>query len=199
METMELLASTANISSDPALAPPSDPAIDGDAAGVIQHDTYDSVDWTYRNGFGEVLGRVSAQTWLHPKEQDWELIKVNALREVWRAPLGGRTYYVKYYRTNGLGSMARGLVRGPACLEEWNSGIYALNAGIAAVEPSGCAANIRRDGQNQSLLVTDAVEPAQPLNEHWLALCSDEDPARRREDTEALIERLAEMIARAHQ
>ncbi len=199
METMELLSSTAGASCEAAPAPSGEPASDGDAAGVIQHDTYDSVDWTYRNGFGEVLDRVSARTWLHPNEQDWELIKVNALREVWRAPLNGRTFYVKYFRTNGFGSMARGLVRGPACLEEWNSGIYALNAGIAAVEPSGCAANLRRDGQNQSLLVTDAVEPAQPLNEHWVALCSDENLARRREDSESLIERLAEMIARAHQ
>ena len=199
METMELLSSTGDVSS--ALAPASmgDPSADASNAGVIAHDTYDSVDWTYRNGFGDVLDRVSARAWRNPNEQGWELIKANALREVWRAPLEGRTFYVKYYRTNGFGSIARGVLRGPACRAEWNSGIYALNAGIAAVEPAGCAAAILRDGQKQSLIVTEAVESAQPLNRYWLAICADDDAARRREDAQQLIDLLAEMIARAHQ
>jgi Ser/Thr protein kinase RdoA (MazF antagonist) len=54
-------------------------------------------------------------------------------------------------------------------------------------------------GRRCALLVSEAVEPALPLNEFWLQLQSDEDAARRRRDAAQLLELLAEMIARAHQ
>lgn len=206
MNTIELLTSAREGGATPAFASGGGSAVVGtvgvdvDAVGDIGRDTYDSLAWTYRNGFGDVLGRIPASTWLNPEGQDgWRRIKANSLREVWRAPLGGRVFFVKYYRINGPASRLRAMLRGPACLAEWNSGIYALGAGIAAVQPAGYAVNVRRQGGTQSLLVTEGVEPAQPLNEFWASLASDVQPRRRREDARQVIELLGEMIARAHQ
>ena len=74
-----------------------------------------------------------------------------------------------------------------------------LSAGIAAVVPAGFTTNLMRDGQPCSLLVTEAVEPAYPLDQFWRQLQADDNPVRRCDDTARVSELLAELIARAHQ
>lgn len=156
-------------------------------------------DWTYRNGFNGVLSLVPAQAWAAPAKQGWTLVKANAAREVWRASLHGHTYFVKYYFRQGWQAHLKRFVRGPACLTEWRGGIFAIENGIAAVRPAGFVDGVRCGGRICSVLVTEAIEPAYSLDQYWLMLQSDEIAARRREDTASLVERLAEMIAHAHQ
>ncbi len=93
----------------------------------------------------------------------------------------------------------QGLIRGPACLAEWKGGIYALRAGIAAVRPAGYTTELQYRGQRCALLVTESVTPAAPLSVFWNSLASDSDFRRRRADARGLIERIGELIARAHQ
>jgi tRNA A-37 threonylcarbamoyl transferase component Bud32 len=140
-----------------------------------------------------------AQAWCTPAEQGWRLVKQNAQRSVWRAVLGGAPYFLKYYLSGGWSGVLRRLFRLPACLAEWNSGIFALRAGIPAVRPAGYTTGLVCAGKRCALLVTEALEPAYPLNEFWRMVESDPDPRRRREDKEQLVELLGEMIARAHQ
>lgn len=168
--------------------------------GVVQRQTFDSAEWTFRNGFGDVLSAFPAQAWREPETQPgWKRIKHNGTREVWRAKVTGRIYYLKYYANRGLSARARNLFRVPACQAEWNGGIYALKAGIAAVEPSGYAPRLARNGGTQALLVTEAVEPAYTLNDFWRQLHCDDDHRRARQDATSLLNLLGEMIARAHQ
>lgn len=155
--------------------------------------------WTYRNGFNGVLSLVPAQAWATPAKQGWSLVKANSAREVWRAALHGHTYFVKYYYRQGWQAHLKRWVRGPACLTEWRGGIFAIENGIAAVRPAGFVDGVHCGGRICSILVTEAIEPAYSLDQHWLMLQSDQNVVRRREDVGFLIERLAEMIAHAHQ
>src|SRR5215470_2461447 len=172
-----------------------------DSAGVspIEHrperigrETYDHLVWTYRNGFDRVLRTVPAHVWSAPGGQGWEHVKQNAKRDVWRATIDGQTYYLKYYATGGVRGALKRLLRGPACQAEWNGGIYAISSGIAAVRPAGYTERLHVDGRECSLLVTEAVEFAHPLDKFWDTLQTDPDVVRRRQDTKYLIDRVAE-------
>ncbi len=164
-----------------------------------QRSTFFDQEWTYRAGFEQLLSRVPSAAWEDPRSQGWQLVKRNASREVWRAALAGRTYYIKYYCGEGLTARLRSWLRRSPCESEWQGGLFALRAGIPAVSPAACARQLRRAGRACDILVTEAVEPAYPLNEFWQQVVGDDSAARRRRDTHHLAELLAELIARAHQ
>ncbi|MBU0637913.1 MAG: hypothetical protein KKB50_03540 [Planctomycetes bacterium] len=168
------------------------------ASASSQRGTFDGLEWTYRAGAERLLARLPSAAWAHPADQGWERIKHNATREVWRAPIGDATFYLKYYAHRRKDVFKR-VFRSPSCEAEWRSVMYALRAGLPAAQPTAYTNGIRRQRRRFSLLVTAAVEPAYPLNDYWLALHSDEDPQRQRTDIDQLSDRLAEMIARAHQ
>ena len=159
---------------------------------------HDGLPWICREGFRDVLERTPASVWGAPERQGWRLIKQNALRSVWRGVLEGRAFYMKYYRTRWLDAL-RALWRAPGCRSEWDSGMYALRFGIAAVRPVGCTTRVGCDGGRCALLVTEALEPAHTLSEFWRMIAADGVARRRREDTAQLCDLLGELIARAHQ
>lgn len=155
--------------------------------------------WTFRNGFDRALETAHHSVWANPAAAGWTHVKQSATRDVWRAQLAGGVYYAKYYvRRGGLAGVKRWL-RGPTCLAEWRGGLYALRADIPAVRPAGYTEHVVCDGRPCSLLVTEALEPAYGLDEFWTAIQRDEVPQRRRQDARQLVERVAEMIAHAHQ
>lgn len=200
METTNLPTTSADISAWPvrtssgAAVARLEPSSERVGACVI-----DGRGWVYRNGFDRVLASVPPQAWCAPGEQGWRLVKQNARRSVWRAVLVGAPYYLKYYLCKGWTDAVRRMFRAPACLAEWNSGLFALRAGIPAVRPAGYTTSLLCEGKLCALLVTEALEPAYPLNEFWRMVESDPDRRRRREDKTQLFELLGEMIARAHQ
>lgn len=156
--------------------------------------------WTVRNQFDRVLTTLAPDVWEKPgKQRHWVLIKQNGAREVWRAEIAGSVYYVKYFTQRPIADAIKRIFRTPTCQAEWNSGVFAIQRGIAAVRPMAFVENVQRDGKRYSVLVTEGVEPSKPLSEFWLALLRDENPRRRREDQVQIINRLAELIARAHQ
>lgn len=181
----------------PVARGPVAPTVEADAA--LGRGAFDGQEWTYRNGFDAVLARTPRAAWENPSAQGWERIKHNARREVWRAKIGGVVYYLKYYWESHWTRRLRGLFRESACEAEWRGGVYALRAGIAAVRPAGFTVRLRCPGGVAALLVTEAVEPAYPLDEFWEQVCADDDPRRRRHTGAQVTELLAEMIARAHQ
>ncbi|MBL8880805.1 MAG: hypothetical protein JNG88_16955 [Phycisphaerales bacterium] len=156
--------------------------------------------WTIRNQFDRVLIGLPDDVWANPgKQRAWKLIKQNGAREVWRAEIAGAVYYVKYFAQRPIADTIKRLFRTPTCQAEWNSGVFALQQGIAAVRPMAFVEHVARDGRRYSILITEGIEPSQPLSEFWQSLLRDDNPRRRREDQMQIIERLAELIARAHQ
>lgn len=119
------------------------------------------------------------------------LVKRNSQRDVWRVTLGAKEYFAKFYHPNGWFARFKLAVRGPTALQEWQVGLYAKAYGIATVAPAAVAWSERNGGA--SLLITESLVDAKPLNEFWLAIRGD----RRR--AELLIDGLARLIARAHQ
>jgi len=165
----------------------------------IERRSIDGLVWTFRHHFARTLEALPAAAWSDPAGQGWRQLKANAARTVWRAPIEGAVYYLKYYAHRGRPDAFKRLVRGPACETEWKSGIYALQAGIPAVRPAGFTHAVRCAGRVCSLLVTEAVEPAYALSKYWETVRADDDPSRRRRAAASLTDLLAEMIARAHQ
>jgi tRNA A-37 threonylcarbamoyl transferase component Bud32 len=193
MKTIELTSGSLTVSgTTPRAAQPV-------PAAAAHEDVFDGRRWTFRAGFDEVLRRVPAAVWLDPAAQGWECVKRNSGRSVWRAAIAGRTYFLKYYHDAPWRTWLKGLFREPACAAEWRGGLFALDNGIATVPPAGFTTDLRAGGRSGALLVTEAVEPVWPLNAFWELLQTDDDAARRRADADQLAERLAELIARAHQ
>jgi len=182
----------------PGPAPPQAPR--GAPAQPVLRCVIDGLAWTFRAPAGGMLRSVPAGAWTDPAAQGWQRIKHNPRRTVWRAHISGAAYYLKYYFERGWRAALRRAGRAPACQGEWESGVYALRAGIPAVRPVACAERLVGPGRCAcSLLITEAVEPAYALHEFWTALCTDDDVLRRRRDATRLIDLLAEMIARSHQ
>jgi Ser/Thr protein kinase RdoA (MazF antagonist) len=169
--------------------------IDGD----VGHSVVDGRRWVHRGPFGRTLALVPAQAWSDPVGQGWQLVKQNSRRTVWRAEIRGASYYVKYYAGDGWRGALRRLLRRSVCQAEWNSGMFALRCGIAAVRPAGYTDGVRVGGASCALLVTEAIEPAYPLSEFWGLLARERDARRRRRAVAQLCELLGELIARAHQ
>jgi hypothetical protein len=146
-----------------------------------------------------MLRAVPVGTWSDPQAAGWQRVKDNARREVWRAVICGVPYYLKYYFRDRWWRRLGQLFRPPACRAEWEGGLFTARAGIAAPQPVAFTRDLRRGRRRCDLLVTEAIEPAQPLNDFWLQLGADADIAQRRRQQSQLTELLAELIARAHQ
>lgn len=173
----------------------------GDAAAKARAEQshVDGVRWTHQSGAGRILNLIPPGAWANPSAAGWLLVKSNPRRDVWRAEVAGQGFYVKYYFSQGWLRRTREGLFAPAYASEWRSGLYALRRRIPAVIPIACAERVPRDGRTCAVLVTEAFEPATPLHEFWRQLQSDPRGARRRADAAQLVDRLGELIARAHQ
>ncbi|MBK9120835.1 MAG: hypothetical protein IPM18_14745 [Phycisphaerales bacterium] len=161
--------------------------------------TYDGVTWLHRPEAEGLLRLVRRTAWAAPEDQGWERVKHNARREVWRAEIGGATYYLKYYLRDPWLRRLRNVFRGHPCNAEWDAACFTERHGIAAPRAVACTSHLPRGGGACAVLITAAITPAESLSSFWLRLATDDDPVRRRRDTAHLLDLLAEMIARAHQ
>ncbi len=160
---------------------------------------FGGTSWTYRPIAHALLMATPRSAWSSPEEQGWERVKHNTRREVWRAELLGKPYYLKYYFRDSWGRRLRRLVKPAEDEAEWSGGLFALRTGIPAVRPVARTADMTCHQRPCALLITEAIEPVQPLAGFWTQMTSDANVARRRRDAAQLTEQLAEMIARAHQ
>jgi tRNA A-37 threonylcarbamoyl transferase component Bud32 len=120
-------------------------------------------------------------------------VKHNAQRDVWKVEIAERAFFAKLYHPEGFAARAKLLLRGPTAIEEWHVGRYAAAHDVAAVAPVACGWIGARGAGGPSILITEAIVGAVPLNEYWLAVQSD------RRQVSALSDALARLIARAHQ
>ena len=175
------------------------PAAGAPATPEFATTTLGELTWTYDPSFAHVLTTTPAQNWAKPAEQGWQRIKHNARREVWRAVIREKPYYLKYYFCDPVRDFLTRAFRPSACQAEWEGGVFAARAGIPAVRPLAATLRLQRGVRRCALLISEAIEPTQPLSTFWLELQSDDNVARRRQDVAELAEQLAHMIARAHQ
>lgn len=196
-----MTTSTATSSASASLRPATATTSAGPAGGPVECVTSLTGGriWRHRPGYERMLAEIPGAAWTDPAAQGWQCVKHNQRREVWRASLRGGAYYLKYFDQRGRWGGLEGWLRRPACVAEWDGGLYALQFGIAAAVPVAYSLDVRRGGHRWAVLVTEALEPAVPLHEFWQQLRSDDDRRRRAADTAQLIEQLAELIARAHQ
>ncbi|HUN81848.1 MAG TPA: lipopolysaccharide kinase InaA family protein, partial [Phycisphaerae bacterium] len=140
------------------------------------------------------LLNASAVDWFALSESpDCSLVKRNSQRDVWKIRAAGRDYFAKLYHPNGSVAKAKLLLRGPIALREWQVGRYAAAYDIATVVPVATAWAGVRGGAGPSLLITEAIHDALPLNDFWLTVRDDRDKSNE------LTESLARLIARSHQ
>lgn len=166
---------------------------------TVHSGMFDGLAWRYLGRFEEALRLLPADAWRTPAAQGWQAVKENPRRSVWRAVIGGRPYYAKYFACSGLRDRLRRTLGRDACQREWRGGTYALAHGIPTVRPAGFTRGVATGQGLCDVLVTEALEPAYPLDEFSRMLQSDGDARRRRQDKEQLFEALGAMIARAHQ
>ena len=115
-----------------------------------------------------------------------ELVKRNAQREVWRLRVQGERVFVKVYR------------RGPVSVAEWQAGRYALAQGLDTVKPIACGVDARRPAAGPSVLVTQELAGAVPLDLYWETIRTASDPTERYRRGRQLIGVLADLLASAH-
>lgn len=188
------LTSVANLPRTAAAAPPAAGALGERVLCTLR----DGLRWWHVSTAAPLLERLG-RVWARPAEQGWQRVKQNARREVWRAVLDGLPYYLKYYYRESGVQRLRHLVRPRPVEAEWAGGLYARQFGIAAARPLAYTLDVQRGGRRCALLISEAVEPAEPLNAFWPRLALDGDVVRRRRDVAQLCDRLGELIARAHQ
>jgi serine/threonine protein kinase len=121
------------------------------------------------------------------------LVKHNSRREVWRVTCGDRNYFVKIYHPTDALAKLKLIFRGPAATREWAVGTYAEAHAIDTVVPVATALKGFHGTGGASLLITEAVDGVEPLNDYWLRIRHDRHRAN------LLNESLAKLIARAHQ
>lgn len=171
--------------------------VEANTHGVRQF-AHQGLRWTVRSGAEAVVQRLPAGAWSQPQQQGWALVKQNAAREVWRAEIGERAYYLKYYAGGSWRAALKRAFGSDACRDEWAGGLFALRNGIPAAVPVAHT-RVQRERGTWGLLITEAVEPAYPLDAFWSTIAGDPDVRRRRSDTRQVAELLGQLIARAHQ
>src|SRR5262245_18214350 len=117
MDTLNLTTPVAtHVSTSVVTRPFALNSTDDARAEPIARTSVNGLEWTCRNGFSRVVAGVDARAWTAPGDAGWMRVKHNGSRDVWRTSLDGRTYYVKYFFSDGWAAAAKLLLRGPACL-----------------------------------------------------------------------------------
>lgn len=158
--------------------------------------TIDGIAWTATPEFATQLEYVTGRSWQAPDAAGWDCVKSNADRSVFRMQIANSGYFIKYYRERGTRMLLRRILRGGIAGREWACGRYAARYDLPAVRPVGFADDVTWAGERCSVLVLEEFERSRPLSRYWLQLLSDADVFA---EQSALLERLAELIAHAHQ
>lgn len=167
-----------------------------------------SKGWVFR-AQGDWRWRIHP-AWLHlfdAWEPDWQHLACDSRaervkgreggREVFRIRLGKTVLYVKLFRPAERWARLRRRLVGSDAVREWRITEYARLHGIDAVEPVALAEAPIRGREVDSLYITLGRENARPLQECWQELASAISGARRLKN--AIIDAVAELLARAHQ
>ena len=123
-------------------------------------------------------------------------VKANDGRQVWRLSVDGPVVFAKLYMPSQGWPRLRRVVLGSEGLRERRIADYAAGHGIDTVQPIGWSDAPVEKGRPISILLTEGLPAARPLNELWLESASGPGSRRRRN---LIIDRVARLIAHAHQ
>ncbi len=154
--------------------------------------------WSVHPEWLFLLDAPDGPDWLRlPDDSRAQLVKANDNRHVWRVEHGEHTVFAKISRAGGFWGRCRQAILGPDSHREKAVAHYAARHGISTVRPVASGYAPRADRGLASILLTVGLADAEPLNTFWSRL-DPADPATRRVKN-ALIDVVAQLIARAHQ
>ena len=181
-----------SIQSVPSRVPPADP-VNGTVTVRAR-----GLTWSLRPEWVSVITGDGAPNWTdlnnHPSA---ELIKCNPQRDVYRVRLGERAIYAKIYHPARWLDRVKNRRYGPKSRTEWRAGLFAIGCKLHTVLPVGCAVDAHDPAGAPSVLLTEELTGAVPLDEAWLGLVATDAKTRYR-GTAALIAAAADLIASAH-
>lgn len=151
-----------------------------------------------RGDWARVLQGSDSPNWTQPDSSpSAAMVKTNEGRQVWRLRVGGKLVFAKlYFPPHGWARLRRALI-GSDSTRERRVADYARRHGISTVQPVASADRSTQGSGPVSLLITEGLPNALPLNEIWASL-PVEDPRTRRTKN-IITDRVARLIAHAHQ
>ena len=154
--------------------------------------------WATRDDWTQRIHENGSPDWLTLSQAPTaHCVKANDGRQVWRVEVDGRLVFVKLYLPpRGWVRLRRWLV-GSDSSRERRIAEYAHRHGIRTVQPVASADASSGGPGPVSILITEGLSDAVPLNELWLALETRNDSTRRTKNY--VIDRVARLVAHAHQ
>lgn len=154
--------------------------------------------WQVRPEWAHLLDAAEAPDYLNlESDARASLVKSNDGRQVWRLELGAHLLYVKVCRPPRRWASLRRLFFGCDASRERQVADYGLRHRVDTVVPLAVATAPLHGREPISILITQGLSRAVPLNEFWQRLDSI-TPAHRRARNQ-VIDASARLIANAHQ
>jgi serine/threonine protein kinase len=154
--------------------------------------------WTTRDDWSHHLHENGSPDWTHLSAASGAmLIKANDGRQVWRVQVADELVFAKlYFPPRGWNRLRRWLI-GSDSSRERHIAEYARAHGISTVRPVASADASRINAGPVSILITQGLPNAVPLNEVWAHL--DLRAASARHIKNQIIDEVARLVAHAHQ
>ncbi|MHC4406097.1 MAG: lipopolysaccharide kinase InaA family protein [Planctomycetota bacterium] len=128
-----------------------------------------------------------------------EAVKAGGHRSVYRVDLPGRAFYVKHYRRDRWIDGLQHLLRPSASRREWQNAREIARRRIPTIRPVAWAEQVRGGLIRDNYLVTEAVQPAIPLDEHLLGNLPQLPPPDRFSMRGRVLDCLARFVAAMHE
>jgi len=155
-------------------------------------------DWSTRSEWARLIHSNNAPDW--SDLGSWPsatLVKANDGRQVWRLEMGGELFFAKLYAPPRGWAWLRRRLLGSDSARERRVAEYARRHGICTVQPVASADATDGRCEPASILITEGLPHALPLNELWSSL-EPTDP-RTRQTKNIIADRVGRLIAHAHQ
>jgi tRNA A-37 threonylcarbamoyl transferase component Bud32 len=176
------------------------PPFDAGSPGQLVHSCVGTFRWSVLAQYADCLFAPTAPDWLRLEgDHRATCVKRNAIRNVHRVQLDGRTFFAKTYRPLTPADKIKQLFRGPACRKEWRIVRYANECGIDTIRTVAYGFTAPRGLTGPSVLISEEIKNALPLNEVWQQLLAERDGHTFKARADAIIEAIARLIAHAHQ
>ena len=127
-----------------------------------------------------------------------ETVKHGPHRTVYRVTLPGLSFYVKHYRLQDLRAWLRELVCPSKARIEYDQSFVVAARGVPTFVPLAIGECCDRPGPNDTFLITQALEGAEPLNRFLDHTLLHLDPRRQTRLRQQLAASLGELVAKMH-
>jgi len=157
----------------------------------------DDWHWRIRSDWLALFESSQCPSWLDlQNDPRARLFKSNEIRDVFRVQTDCGAVFAKIARPVTWLDRLRRLILGPDSLREWRAAEHAIRCGIATVVPVAAAWRSTNGREPASIFITMETPDAEQLDTWWLR--AGIGSSLRRNDRNAVIDAVAELIARAH-